>query len=110
MSTPFERLVEVDPLVHAPARLAILTALSACQQADFTYLRRITGLTQGNLGSHLTKLEDGGLIEIEKSFAGRTPRTSIRLLPAGRTAIDGWWEAMDRTRAEAGEWDPEDDA
>jgi len=108
MNTPFERLAEVDPMVHTPARLAILTALSVCEQADFTYLRRITGLTQGNLGSHLLKLETGGLVKVEKSFSGRTPRTSVRLLPTGRTAITAWWAAMEQARGDATSWTPDD--
>ena len=52
-----------DRLVHEPARLAILTALSACQKADFLLLLTITGLTKGNLSSHLTKLEEAGLAQ-----------------------------------------------
>ncbi|MEM9036871.1 MAG: transcriptional regulator [Actinomycetota bacterium] len=107
MTTPFERLKDVDPLVHAPARLAILTALSACRSADFTYLRRITGLTQGNLGSHLTKLEDGGLVSVKKSFVGRKPQTTASLTDAGRAAIDGWWAAIDRARGDTEEWNEE---
>ncbi|MEM9561106.1 MAG: transcriptional regulator [Actinomycetota bacterium] len=109
MTTPFERLADVDQTIHAPARLAILTALSVCEQADFTYLKRITGLTQGNLGSHLGKLEEAALVEIEKSFAGRTSRTSVRLLPAGRDAITGWWAAMEEARAATAAWSPDDD-
>jgi len=57
MSAPFERLAELDRLVHEPARLAIMTALSACERADFLYLQRLTGLSRGNLSSHL---EAGG--------------------------------------------------
>ena len=108
MTTPFEHLANTDPTIHAPARLAILTALSVCEQADFTYLKRITGLTQGNLGSHLAKLEDTGLIEVEKPFLGRTSRTSVRLLPAGRRAIEGWWAAMEEARAATATWSPDD--
>ena len=107
MTTPFERLKDVDPLVHAPARLAILTALSACRSADFTYLRRITGLTQGNLGSHLTKLEDGGLVAVTKSFVGRKPQTTVSLTDAGRAAIEGWWAAIDQARDDSEGWTDE---
>ncbi|MEM7342110.1 MAG: transcriptional regulator [Actinomycetota bacterium] len=107
MTSPFERLAAVDPLVHAPARLAILTALGACKEADFTYLRRITGLTQGNLGSHLTKLEDGGLVAITKSFVGRTPRTSVALTDDGQAAIRAWWDAIAETRSDADAWEPD---
>ena len=65
MPTPFEHLASVNRLVHEPARLAILTALSACDKADFVFLVNVTGLTKGNLSSHLSKLEQAGLVEIE---------------------------------------------
>ncbi|HEY3056658.1 MAG TPA: transcriptional regulator, partial [Thermoanaerobaculia bacterium] len=63
-SQPFERLAGLDRLVHEPARLSILTALSACKSADFLFLQRLTGLSKGNLSSHLSKLEEGGLVAI----------------------------------------------
>ena len=56
MPTPFEHLAELNRRVHEPSRLAILTALSACDKADFLFLLNITGLTKGNLSSHLSKL------------------------------------------------------
>ena len=52
---------ELDPLIHEPARLAILTVLSSVKEGDFTFLLRATGLTKGNLSSHLSKLEDAKL-------------------------------------------------
>src|SRR6478609_8512095 len=73
MSSPFEHLQSLNRLVHEPARLAILVALSACDKADFLFLLNITGLTKGNLSSHLSKLADAGLVEIEKTYEGKTP-------------------------------------
>jgi DNA-binding transcriptional ArsR family regulator len=67
-ATPFEQLANLDRMVHDPARLAILTALSACERADFLFLQRITGLTKGNLSSHLSKLEEAGLVEIGRQL------------------------------------------
>ena len=58
--TPFEELANLDRLIHEPTRLAILTALAACEKADFLFLQRITGLTKGNLSVHLTKLQEVG--------------------------------------------------
>jgi len=69
----FEQLAALDKTIHEPARLAILTALSACRRAQFRYLLAITGLTPGNLSMHLMKLERKALIEIEKGFAGQVP-------------------------------------
>ncbi|MEA2704976.1 MAG: hypothetical protein QOD63_2921, partial [Actinomycetota bacterium] len=67
MSERNDELV-LDRLIHEPGRLAILTVLSSVKDADFVFLQRTTGLTKGNLSSHLTKLEDAGLVRIEKRF------------------------------------------
>jgi DNA-binding MarR family transcriptional regulator len=96
--TPFEHLASFDRLVHEPARLAILTALSACAKADFVFLRNLTGLTKGNLSSHLAKLEQGGLVAIEKAFEGRQPVTYISLTGEGREVLRSYWTRFDRVR------------
>ena len=81
MSNPLEDLVTLNRLIHEPARLAILTALSACEEADFLFLQNVSGLTKGNLSSHLSKLERGGLVEIIKRIEGKQPITYLRLTP-----------------------------
>jgi DNA-binding MarR family transcriptional regulator len=78
---------EVDRLIHEPARLAIMTNLFVVESANATYLLQQTGLTWGNMGSHLTKLEDAGYVEISKSFKGRQPQTTISLTEQGRAAL-----------------------
>jgi DNA-binding transcriptional ArsR family regulator len=98
MPTPFEFLASFDRLVHEPARLAILTALSACAKADFTFLRTLTGLTKGNLSSHLSKLEQGGLVAIEKAFEGKQPVTYVSLTGEGQDAIKAYWKRFDHVR------------
>jgi len=85
-------------LVHEPARLAILVALSACEKADFLFLLNITGLTKGNLSSHLSKLEDARLVEIEKTFEGKTPITYARLTLEGKDALKDYWKSVDKVR------------
>ena len=87
--------------MHEPARLAILTALSACRSAQFRYLLSLTGLTQGNLSVHLTKLEEKGFVDIEKRFDGRYPSTEVRLTDAGRRAITEHWRQLDALRSAA---------
>jgi DNA-binding transcriptional ArsR family regulator len=99
MSTPFDYLQSLNRLVHEPARLAILVALSACEKADFLFLLNITGLTKGNLSSHLSKLEQAGLVEIEKRFEGKMPITYARLTPAGKEALKEYWASVDKVRA-----------
>lgn len=107
MDTPFEGLANLDRRVHEPTRLAILAALSACRSADFLFLQRITGLTKGNLSSHLAKLEEAGLVEIEKRFLGKKTQTMARLSDAGREAIASYWREMESLRRRAASWRPE---
>ena len=77
----------VDRLIHEPARLAIMTNLFVVESANATYLLQQTGLTWGNLGSHLAKLEDAGYARVTKGFNGKQPETTISLTPRGRTAL-----------------------
>ena len=99
MARPSENLAGLDRLVHEPARLAIMTALSAVKAADFTFLLNLTGLTKGNLSSHLQKLEDGGLLEIEKRFVGKIPNTQVSLTASGRLTIDNHWKQLEALRS-----------
>jgi DNA-binding transcriptional ArsR family regulator len=104
---PFEAIADLDRLLHDPSRLAILTALSACDGAEFLFLQRLTGLTKGNLSSHLSKLEDSGLIAIGKSFIGRIPRTEVALTLSGRDAINEHWKTLADLRKRARNGRPE---
>jgi DNA-binding transcriptional ArsR family regulator len=98
MPTPFEHLAALNRLVHEPSRLAILTALSACEKADFVFLLNITGLTKGNLSSHLSKLEQAGLVIIQKTFEGKHPVTYAMLSQDGREALDEHWKRLETIR------------
>lgn len=92
---PYQELAQLDKLVHEPARLAILTALSACTMAEFLFLQDLTGLTKGNLSSHLTKLEKGGLVAIDKHFVRqKIPQTTIRITSDGRAAVENHWKRL----------------
>lgn len=106
-ATPFEEIASLDRRIHDPARLAILAALSACERADFLFLLRITGLTKGNLSSHLSKLNEAGLVEIEKRTAGNRSQTLVRLSGAGRRALEIYWQEMERLRETASRWRPQ---
>jgi DNA-binding transcriptional ArsR family regulator len=107
VKAPFAALADLDRLIHEPARLALMTALAACQTADFLFLQRLTGLTKGNLSSHLAKLEAAGLIRVEKAFEGKTPVTRLALSAAGRTAIARHWRRLEDARASIRTWRPE---
>jgi len=84
----------IDRLIHEPARLLIMSYLYVVESADFTFLMRQTGLTWGNLSSHMTKLEEAGYLEVEKEFVGKKPNTMLKLTPAGRSAFQEYRQHM----------------
>ena len=77
-------LLGLDKLLHEPARLSVVGCLWMLEEADFTFLAQQVGLTVGNLSFHLTKLEEAGLVRIDKSFQGKMPRTTASLTLEGR--------------------------
>jgi DNA-binding MarR family transcriptional regulator len=88
----------LDRLIHEPARLAIMTVLSYVAEAEFVFLQRATGLTKGNLSSHLAKLEGAGLVQIEKRFVRRKPSTNVTLTVEGRERIARHWDQLERLK------------
>jgi DNA-binding MarR family transcriptional regulator len=109
MTAAFEELAALDKLIHEPARLAIMTALSACQSADFLFLQQLTGLTKGNLSSHLAKLEEAALVQIDKQFIDKKSNTQIALTEQGRQAIERHWQQLANLRQDAQQWSPTQD-
>jgi DNA-binding MarR family transcriptional regulator len=87
-------LAEIDRIIHEPARLLILAYLYVVESADFLFLMRQTGLTRGNLSSHLSKLEMAGYISINKEFVDKIPRTLLRLTNTGRAAFRNYRKNM----------------
>ena len=87
-------LTEIDPLIHAPARLMVITYLYVVDGIDFVYLKRVTGLSWGNLSTHLTKLADAGYVNIKKEFKDKKPHTMIKLTKKGRAAFREYKDDM----------------
>lgn len=85
-----QKVIDVDRLIHEPARLSIMTILSAVESADFLYLQREIGLTKGNLSSHLTKLEAADYVEITKTYRGKIPLTVCKLSEKGQAAFSNY--------------------
>ena len=84
---------ELDPVIHAPARLRVMVTLATLRDGDnlsFTRLQELLGLTPGNLITHLRKLEDAGYVTTVKSGSGVNARTSVSLSPVGRKALDSY--------------------
>jgi DNA-binding MarR family transcriptional regulator len=84
----------IDRLIHEPARYLIMAYLYVVESADFLFLLRQTELTKGNLSSHLSKLEEGGYVKVNKKFAGKIPRTLLSLTKSGRKAFDSYRQQM----------------
>jgi DNA-binding MarR family transcriptional regulator len=87
MSSEIRRATVIDRLIHEPSRMQIMAILYAGEQVSFLYLLGETGLTRGNLSNHLTRLEQGAYIRIEKSFRGKIPQTLLSITPEGRSAF-----------------------
>ena len=92
---------EIDRVVHEPARLAILTVLSSCEEADFLFLERATRLSRGNLSVQLTRLEDAGVIEIDKRIEHKRTLTTAKLTDQGRRTLNAYWDSMAAWRTAA---------
>jgi len=87
-------IVDIDRTIHEPARLMILALLYVVESADFLFLMRQTGLTGGNLSSHMSRLEAAGYIDIEKEFVDKKPHTMLRLTDEGRVAFREYRQSM----------------
>jgi DNA-binding transcriptional ArsR family regulator len=87
MNDGLRSVTDLDRLIHEPARLLIVTILSAVESADFLFLQRETGLTKGNLSAHLSKLEEAGYVKIQKTFKGKLPLTVCKLTSVGNKAV-----------------------
>lgn len=87
-------LTDIDRLIHAPARLMVMTYLYVVESADFIFLMNLTNLTWGNLSSHLSKLEEAGYVQIEKTFIKKKSHTIVQLSEEGRQAFKGYKARM----------------
>ncbi len=88
---------ELDPVIHAQARLRVMTTLAALPPGDsiaFTRLQQLLEMTAGNLSTHLRKIEDAGYVDVTKTHAGRTPVTYVGLTRAGRRAYEDYLTAL----------------
>jgi DNA-binding MarR family transcriptional regulator len=90
----------IDPVIHSPARLKIVVELYVVDAADATFLVNRTGLTWGNLSTHLGKLEEARYVRVEKGYDGKKPRSLISLTARGRNAFKEYRDNMRRALRE----------
>ena len=93
-SNELKHVVDIDRVIHEPARFLIMAYLYVVDSADFLFLMNQTGLTRGNLSSHLSKLETVGYVEVQKEFVNKMPRTILSLTEAGRAAFNEYRQQM----------------
>lgn len=98
---PSEGPLALDRLIHERLRLGVLGALATRSPMTFTELKELLGTTDGNLSIHARKLEEAGYVSCEKTFEGRIPRTSFRLTPNGRRALEKYLDHMEAILAAA---------
>mgnify|MGYP001614470514 FL=1 len=91
-------MAELDRVIHEPARLRVLSLLSGAGTADFTFLMKALGLTNGNLSCHMDKLEKSGYVEVSKTFQGKLPLTTYTITQTGRQSLKEYWANMERIR------------
>jgi DNA-binding MarR family transcriptional regulator len=90
-----EQILDIDPLIHAPIRLAVLTILATVKNANFSFIKESVKTTDGNLSTHLTKLEEAGYIIIEKTYKGKKPQTICSISDQGREAFRKYIENLE---------------
>ena len=90
--------MEIDKVIHEPARLKIMMILSGAEKVDFNFLMTTLNLTRGNLSRHVEKLEAAEYVNIEKNFKGKVPNTSYQITKQGTEALAQYWEHIDTVR------------
>jgi len=92
----------IDRTIHEPARLRALALLSAVKEAEFSFILRALGLTNGNLSIHMRRLEDAGYVTMTKTFVGRIPKTMFSITTKGKRALGEYWRTLDELRKGGG--------
>jgi DNA-binding transcriptional ArsR family regulator len=94
MNDQLRAITGLDRVIHEPARLMIVARLVGVKECDFLYLLTETEMSKGNLSGHLTRLEEAGYVEIEKTYRGRVPMTLLRLTSAGNAAFNQYLQTL----------------
>ncbi len=90
--------MEIDKIIHEPARLRIMMILAGVEQADFNFLLTTLKLTRGNLSRHIEKLESASYLKVQKTFKGKIPNTNYQLTQKGSKTLAQYWKDIDTVR------------
>ena len=85
---------ELDPILHTPLRLAVVSLLISVKEAEFTFIKEKTNSTAGNLSVQITKLKEVGYIEVTKQFKDNYPLTICKITPKGVDAFENYVKAL----------------
>jgi DNA-binding MarR family transcriptional regulator len=85
---------DLDPLLHSPLRLAVMSLMVARKEADFNYLKAQTKATSGNLSVQITKLEEAGYITVTKGYKGKRPQTICQITEQGTKSFESYVRAL----------------
>jgi DNA-binding transcriptional ArsR family regulator len=91
-----EKILDIDPLIHAPIRLAALSILITVESANFSFLKESINTTDGNLSTHLSKLEEAGYVTVEKIFKDKKPQTIYAITDTGREAFNRYIDNLEK--------------
>jgi DNA-binding HxlR family transcriptional regulator len=94
MTGSLQNISGLDRVIHEPARLMLVALLSSVESSDFLFLLKESGLTKGNLSVHLSRLEEAGYVQTEKTFRGKIPHTEYRLTSKGKSAFDQYRKSL----------------
>lgn len=87
---------QIDDTLHSRIRLAIVAALVSAEEGDFNFLKDMVKTTDGNLSTHLRKLEEAGYVSSKKRFVDRKPQTTYKITEKGRRALEGYVSTLEK--------------
>lgn len=88
--------IQLDPIIHSQVRLSLLSILVTVKEADFNTLKNMTGTTDGNLSTHLSRLEEAGYVKVKKTFRGKKPLTSCSITSRGKDAFSEYLKGLEQ--------------
>ena len=90
-----KKFTQLDSAIHSKIRLAAISILISVKEADFNYLKKTIGTTDGNLSTHLSKLEEKDYLTIKKTFKGKKPHTNYAITKKGEKAFSKYLEVLE---------------
>jgi len=90
-----KKFTQLDTVIHSKIRLAVISILISVKEADFNYLKKTIGTTDGNLSTHLSKLEENDYVAVKKAFKGKKPHTTYAITKKGKKAFSKYLEFLE---------------